>query len=77
MLIYKIVSWSSLPACTDVLTLIEEHIHFDAFPQIIHKKAPEITSGNNSVWRFLRHGFLKAAVSFIRRKRELGVFELK
>lgn len=44
MLIYKIVSWSSLPACTDVLTffLIEEHIHFDAFPQIIHKKAPKL-----------------------------------
>ena len=56
---------------------IQEHTHFDAFPQIIHEKAPEITSGNNSMWRFLRHGFVKAAVSFIRRKRESGVFEIK
>lgn len=43
MLIYKIVSWSSLPACTDVLNFFElKKTHFDAFPQIIHKKAPKL-----------------------------------
>ena len=50
MLIYKIVSCRLyLLALTCLFFLIEEQIHFDAFPQIIHKKAPEITSGNNSM----------------------------
>ena len=53
MLIYKIVSCRlyllALTCLFCLFFLIEEQIHFDAFPQIIHKKAPEITSGNNSM----------------------------